>query len=244
MHRSRPTFPIRLLSCAVAVALAGCAAGPKTTLRPFPQSPMAEVDSPAMGLVGLVLRDPFTGPQRAAGMKAVMVGYVVSHPALPTDLRVPAGSDGHPLPVLAFKVTSVITETHGRQGPEETNGRGTLQVFFNPDGFSETILHYPQALDKSREVETDEVEFWETTDYNTSVFHLRLREVAVATQAFSFAGRNWRTPVRRTADDELIGAYSDSFFGDSYASVSQRSPLSPEEQLVALAGSPHRAVRY
>jgi hypothetical protein len=205
---------------------------------------MAQVDSPAMGLVGLVLRDSLTGPQRAAGMKAIMVGYVVSHPGLPTDLRVPAASDGHPLPVLAFKVTSIITETHGRQGPEETNGRGTLQVFFNPDGFSETILHYPQALENSQEIETDQVEFWEKTDYNTSVFHLRLREVAVATRSFSFAGRSWRTPVHRIADDELVGAYSDSFFGDSYASVSLKSPLSPEEQLVALAGAPLRAVRY
>jgi hypothetical protein len=241
----RPNFRVRLLSCAVAVALLGCASdSAKRTPRPFPQAQIATANSPAMGLVGLAITDPLTGHQRAAGMQGVMVGYVVSHPALPTDLRVPAGRDGHPLPVLAFKVTSVITQADGRQGPEELRGHGTLEVFFNPDGFSETVLHYPQALENSEQIESDEITFYEKTDFNTSRFYLHLQETVTATRAFSFAGRSWRTPVHRTADDLLIGEYSDAFFGDAYVSTNVASPLSPEEQLIALAGSPHRVVRY
>ena len=245
MHRCRRQFRIRLLSCALAAALLGCASGnSKRIPDTFPQAPIASTKSPAMGLVGLVITDPLTGHQRAAGMEGMMVGYVVSHPALPTDLRVPAGRDGHPLPVLAFRVTSFITQADGRQGPEELRGHGSLEVFFNPDGFSETVLHYPQALDNSELIESDEIKFCERTDFNTSRFYLHLLETATATRAFSFAGRSWRTPIHRTADDLLIGEYSDAFFGDADASINEASPLSPEEQLVALAGSPHRVVRY
>jgi hypothetical protein len=198
-----------------------------------------------MGLVGLELIDPSIGPQRAAGMQGLMVGYVVSHPALQTDLRVPAGTDGHPLPVLAFRVTSVVTrEAHGKDGPEELRGRGTLDVFFNPDGFSDDPLHYPPSLAGSQKIESDRIEFAEKTDYQIERYHLHLRETAIATWAFDFAGRSWQTPVGRTADSELIGQYSDIFSGDTYASTSVLSALSPEENLIAVAGSPLRSARF
>jgi len=232
------------LACAVALASVGCAASSaKSTLHPR-QAPIASLDSPAMGLVGLLPMDPWTGPPRAAGMKAVVGGYVVSHPALKTDLSVPGGRDGHALPVLAFKLTMIITEANGSVGPEVYHGHGNLNVFYKPDGFSDALLNYAGAIENTQQIESDKIEFDGNPDFDTSRFYLHVRETVVATRAFIFAGRSWRTPVSRTASDVLVGQYSDSFFGEAFASSNVMPPLSPEEKLIALAGSPLRTFRF
>jgi len=71
-------------------------------------------------------------------MNGVIVGYVVSHPALPAELFVTGRRDGQRLPVFAFKLTFVIAEAQGSQGPEVVQGHGTLKVFYKPNGHNES----------------------------------------------------------------------------------------------------------
>lgn len=243
MYHGRLVLPIKLLACLM-VLCAGCASGAGNSTSNAPPLPIARFDSPPIGLVGLLVMDPYAGQMRAAGMKGVMLGYVVSHPALPADLCVPAGRDGHPLPVLAFKLTSVLTETSGSEGPEVVRGHGTLNIFYKPDGFTDALLHDGGALDNTEQVESDHIEFYGSPIPGTNRFYLHLQETVVATHAFVFAGRAWRTPVSRTASDTMVGEYSDSFVGEAYASSGAMPSLSPEEKLIALAGAPHRLVRY
>ncbi len=243
MYRGLPAHFVRLLACVMAVAFLGCAsAGAKTTPGPS-QIPSRLINSPSVGLVGLLLMDPLAGPPRAAGMKGVIVGYVVSHPSLQSDLSVRTTA-GHALPVLAFKLALVIVRSNGAGGLEDLHGRGTLNIYYKPDGFSDELLNYAGAIESNQRIESDHIEFQGYLNFNTYRLYLQMREVTVATSPFTFAGRSWRTPVARIARDVLIGEYSDSFFGLAIASSNAMVPLSPEEKLVALVGSPQRVVRY
>lgn len=241
MFRERLTsLPIYLHAFALMVLL-GCAscATPRSPLSP---ATPALVNSPAMGLVGLLVMDPEAGPPRAAGMKGVVVGYVTSHPALHSILLV--GRHGHRLPVLAFRMTMVIVRSGGSGGMEDTSGRGELEVFYDPKGFGDALLNDPRTLDGAEEIEADDVEFHGRIDFNTYRFYMRLHETAVASRAFTFDGRKWRTPTSRTAWDVLVGEYSNGFVGVAFASNNTMRPLSPQEKLFALAGPRPGSFRY
>ena len=195
-----------------------------------------------MGLVGLLVMDPMTGPPRVAGMKGQVVGYVVSHPGLQAKPWV--RRNGQTLPVLAFKLTVVIAQADGIAGFEELRGHGKLDVFYNPDGFSDTLLSYPRTLKNSQKIEVYDVEFRGNVDFDTEKFFMRLHETALATRPFSFDGRVWRTPVSLSSRDVLVGEYSRGFESLVIASRDTMPPLSPQEKLIALVGSPQRIVRY
>lgn len=244
MYRRLPIHPVRLLVYAIAIALVGC--GSEATHPPSvsPLIPITRNDSLAIGLVGLLPEKPWVGGPRAAGMNGVIVGYVVSHPALPADLFVTGRRDGQRVPVLAFKLTFVIAKAQGSQGPEVVQGHGTLKVFYKPNGFNETVLYYPGAFEQAREIESDHIEFYANPDSGSDRLYRHIRETTIATHAFEFAGRLWRTPDSRSASDLLVGQYSDSFVGEAYASAAAIQGQSPEESLIALAGAPHRPVRY
>jgi hypothetical protein len=245
MPRPPLIFPIRLFACAILVALTGCASSAtKLSFPPILPTPVAHTDSNAIGLVGLLVEKPWVGPPRAPGMTGSIVGYVIRHPALPTELFVAHRGDGHPLPVLAFKLTFVIVKEEGSQGPEEIRGRGTLRLFYNPDGFNETVLYYGGALENAQEIESDHIEFYANPDSGSDRLYRHIRETTIATHAFEFGGRPWRTPEPRTASDLLVGQYSDSFAGEVYVSSSALRTQSPEENLVGLVGMPNRKVRY
>jgi hypothetical protein len=236
--------PVRLLACAM--VLGGCASGVANSPPNQHPTPRARNDSTAIGLVGLLVEKPWVRGPRAPGMTGAIVGYVVSHPALPTDLFVPGGRDGHPLPVLAFKLTFVIAKAEGRQGigPEEIRGHGTLNVFYKPEGFTSAVLYNAGTFDNAQQIESDHIEFYANPDSGSDRLYRHLQETAIATHAFEFAGRTWRTPASRTASDLLIGQYSDSFVGEAYVSSGAMQASSPEESLIALAGAPHRGVHY
>jgi hypothetical protein len=195
-----------------------------------------------MGLVGLLLMDSRAGPPRAAGMKGIIVGYVTSHPALGSGLS--TRRDGHIRQVLAFRMNIVLVKAQGLGGLEDTRGRGELDVFYDAAGFDDSILRDPRILEKDEEVEADAVEFRGSIDFNTYRFYMRVHETAMATQAFTFAGRRWRTPTARTAWDVLVGEYSDGFVGVAFASNNSLYPLSPEEKLISLAGARTGMTRY
>jgi hypothetical protein len=243
MYRGRPTRSVLSCACAIALALLGCASGggASSPSRTSP-APHKLVSSPAMGLVGLLLMDPFVGPPRAAGMTGVIVGYVISHPALDSDLSI--HRDGQTLPVLAFKLNLVIVESSGAGGMQDLRGRGNLYVFYRPEGFSDTPLNYPPTLDGNLEIEADKIEFDGNINSDTYRFYMRMHETVVESRAFVFAGRTWRTPVSRTASDVMIGEFSDGFAGLAIASTNAMAPLSPQEKLIALVGPPRRSVRY
>jgi hypothetical protein len=195
-----------------------------------------------MGLVGLLLMDPRAGPPRAAGMKGVIVGYVVSHPALGFGLS--THRDGHLRPILAFRMNIVLVKAQGMGGLEETRGRGELDVFYDAAGFDDSLLRNPRVLENDEEVEADAVEFRGSIDFDTYRFYMRVHETAMTTQAFTFDGRRWRTPAARTAWDVMVGEYSDGFVGVAFASNNALFPLSPEEKLISLAGARTGATRY
>ena len=242
MYRGRPARLVLSCACAMALALHGCASGgARSTSRPSP-APHALVSSPAMGLVGLLLMDPYVGPPRAAGMTGVIVGYVISHPALGSDLSV--RKNGETLPVLAFELNIVVVESNGAGGMEDIRGHGNLNVFYKPEGFSDAPLNYPPTLDSNLQIEADTVEFDGNINSDTYRFYMRMHETVVESRAFVFAGHTWRTPVSRTSSDIMIGEFSDGFAGLAIASTDAMAPLSPQEKLVALVGQPHRPVRY
>lgn len=226
----------------MALALIGCASGGTTSPSRSSPAPHALVSSPAMGLVGLLLMDPLVGPPRAAGMTGVIVGYVISHPALDSELSV--RRNGQTLPVLAFKLNLVIVESNGSGGLENLRGRGHLYVFYKPDGFGDAPLNYPPALDSNLQIEADKIEFDGNINPDTYRFYMRMHETVGERRAFVFAGRTWRTPVSHTAWDVMIGEFSDGFAGLAIASTNAMTPLSPQEKLVALVGPPHHSVRY
>ncbi len=155
-----------------------------------------------------------------------------------------ASRDGQSLPVLAFKLTFVIAKEDGRQGPEVIRGRGNLRIFYKPDGFSDTVLHYSGAFENTQEIELDHIEFYADPDSGSDRLCRHVRETTIATHAFEFGGRPWRTPSSRTGSDLLVGQYSDSFVGEIYVSSSTLQTQSPEETLVGLVGAPNRKVRY
>lgn len=240
----RGGFTSRVIWCARAVALVallGCACCASSNA---PKRPAAHalVSSPAMGLVGLLVMDPRAGPPRAAGMKGLIVGYVLSHPALGSDLSV--RRDGHALPVLAFRLTMVVVQANGVGGLEDMRGRGELDVFYDADGFGDVLLNDPRTLDGAAEVEADNVEFRGNIDFDTYRFYMRVHETALASRPFMFAGRKWCTPTSRTAWDVLVGEYSDGFVGVAIASNNTMHPLSPEEKLTALVGPRPGSTRY
>lgn len=238
-------LPVRLVAYAMAMTLAGCASsGAKLTSPSRHRAPVERNDSStAIGLVGLLAEKPWVGPPRAPGMTGAIVGYVVTHPALPNDLFV-VGRDGQSMPVLAFKLTFVIAKEEGRQGPEEIRGHGNLRIFYKPDGFNDTVLHYSGAFENTQEIELDHIEFYADPDSGSDRLYRHVRETAIATHAFELGGRPWRTPSSRTGSDLLVGQYSDSFVGEVYVSSGTLQTQSPEETLVGLVGAPNRKVRY
>jgi hypothetical protein len=137
-----------------------------------------------------------------------------------------------------------MTETDGSQGPEVVRGHGTLNIFYKPDGFTDALLHDGGALENTQQVESNHIEFYGGPATGTNRFYRHIRETVLATHAFVFAGRTWRTPLSRTASDGLVGEYSENFVGEVYASSDATPSLSPEEKLIALAGAPHRVIRY
>lgn len=240
----RGEFTRSVMWCARAIALVallGCAGCASSNSAQSP-APHSLVTSPAMGLVGLLVMDPRAGPPRAAGMTGLIVGYVTSHPALRSDLSV--RRDGHALPVLAFRLTIVVVQANGVGGLEDIRGRGQLDVFYDSDGFGDALLNDPRTLGGAEQVEADSVDFRGNIDFDTYRFYMRVHETAVASRAFTFAGRKWRTPTLRTAWDVLVGQYSDGFVGVAIASNNTMFPLSPEEKLVSLAGPRPGPVRY
>jgi len=76
-----------------------------------------------MGLVGLLVMDPMTGPPRVAGMKGQVVGYVVSHPGLQAKPWV--RRNGQTLPVLAFKLTVVIGQADASRDSKNFGAAGS-----------------------------------------------------------------------------------------------------------------------
>lgn len=240
MHRGVFMTPlVRYVNAVALIALLECA-GCASSHSPGAPNRRSLVNSPPMGLVGLLVMDPQTGPPRAAGMKGLIVGYVTSHPALGSNLSV--RRNGHTLPVLAFRMTVVLVRADGLGGLEHTRGRGELDVFYDPAGFNDGLLNDPRTLDTAEEIEADSVDFHGSIDFDTYHFYLRVNETAVASRAFTFDGRRWHTPIARTAWDVLVGQYSEGFVGVAFASNNTMRSLSPEEKLGALAGP--RSVRY
>ena len=244
MPRCLTIHPVRLVAYAIAMTLVGCASRAQLPPSPTPRAPTERNDSAtAIGLVGLLTEKPWDGPPRAPGMTGAIVGYVVSHPGLPSDLFV-AGRHGESRPVLGFKLTFVIAKEEGSVGPEQIRGRGDLRIFYKPDGFTDTVLHYPGAFENTQEIEFDHIEFYADPDSGSDRLYRHLRETTIATHAFEVGGRPWRTPPSRTGSDLLVGQYSDSFGGEVYVSSATLQAQSPEETLIGLVGAPNRQVRY
>jgi hypothetical protein len=106
------------------------------------------------------------------------------------------------------------------------------------------VLYYAGALENTQEIESDHIEFYADPDSGSDRLYRHLRETTIATHAFEFGGRPWRTPASRTASDLLVGQHSDTFFGETYVSASAMQAQSPEQSLIELAGAPNRLARY
>lgn len=188
-----------------------------------------------MGLVGLLVLNGGSDLPRAAGMHGTIMGYVVSHPALGSGLAV--RRDDRDLPVLAFRYQFKFVQANGRGGLEDFRGRGTLTVYFDPDGFSNEVVSGATSIRGGEEIEQDQVDFHGSVDFNTFLLHLNLDETAVASHAFKFRGLTLRTPAHRTARDVLEGEFN-SDFGVAIASAGTMPWMSAPQKLLALSGTP------
>lgn len=246
MLRAPTLSPLLLLVAAAALLLIGCATttAAKSSQLASKQS-KALYNSQPMGLVGLMQMNPEAGPPRAAGMSGLIVGYVVSHPALPSYLWVRGSRGTDWLPVLAFKMSFLLVKAEGAEaGLENIRGQGFIDVYFGASGFSDSLLHYAGSFEDSQRVERDRVEFYGNVNADTCRFYLHLQETALETWTFAYAGRNWRTPPSRIAWDLLVGEFSEGFVGVAFSSNNAMAPRSPEEKLIAIVGEPHRLMRY
>lgn len=167
------------------------------------------------------------------------MGYVVSHPSLGSGLTVRSGD--RKLPVLAFSYHFKLVRANGVGGFEDFSGRGTLTIYYRPEGFTNEVIAGGTSIRGGQEIEKDNVDFRGRVDFDTYLVHLYMNETAVATRAFTFRGLTMRTRTDRTAYDVLEGEFNEEFFGVAIASTAAMPWMSAPQKLLALSGSPPAA---
>jgi hypothetical protein len=167
-------------------------------------------------------------------MRGVILGYVVSHPSLPRDLTV--NSENQNLPILAFRFGFVLTRADGLVGAEDMRGRGILRMFYDPNGFTDEIVNNPESVLVANEIERDDVYFEGMLDFSDHRYYLRMHETSVASNPFSFARAEYRTPVGRVALNIMVGEYNGESYGMAIASSGTMPYLTPTAKLATVIG--------
>ncbi|MGH7948902.1 MAG: hypothetical protein ACREQF_06740, partial [Candidatus Binataceae bacterium] len=182
------------------------------------------------------------GPQfgrsiRTPGTTCVIRGYLTAHPALPT--RPATLRDGREVPVLSFVMTVKITDaiwTRSNPGGESmltSRGKGKLRVYYDPDGIDSAAITGWNSSPGGAEIEEDDVRV-EVEFRAPRTYWVRVQETAVATEAFSFRGLEFRMPTGRSANDLLRGEAFIRTGGLALASRSTLASGSPATQLDSL----------